>query len=84
MIDRNWDQSIKADVGEFEVRVQVESPQVELIGQTNFFNRKKCDEKKVKFVSLKLKGDALFWWNQVQAKRIRKGKEKLGDGSERK
>lgn len=40
------------------------------------------DKKKMKFVSWKLKGHVLVWWNQVQVKRTRKKKEKLGHGSE--
>lgn len=35
------------------------------------------EDKKVKFISLKLKGHVLVWWKQVQSNRANKGKDKI-------
>lgn len=36
-----------------------------------------ANNKKVKFIILKLKGHALIWWKQLQNRRVRHGKEKI-------
>ena len=75
-----WESNFKIELPEFYGSLNHEEfmnwlNQVERI----FDIHKVPNSKKVKLISIKLRGRALAWWEQLQVQRVRRGKSKIQD-----
>lgn len=69
---------IKVDIPEFHGKIDCDEFQEWILNVERVFDYKEVsDEKKVKLVALKLRKYASDWWENLQKKRLRKGKEKV-------
>ncbi|GKB41722.1 putative CCCH-type zinc finger family protein [Tanacetum coccineum] len=76
--DRRWEASIKVEIPDFSGTLKAEEFIDWLNTVERVFEFKDAPEnRKVKWVAIKLKGRASAWWEQLQLMRERRGKQKI-------
>ncbi|GJR66146.1 DNA gyrase subunit B, chloroplastic/mitochondrial [Tanacetum coccineum] len=76
--DRSWEASIKVEIPDFSGTLKAEEFIDWLNTVERVFEFKDAPEnRKVKWVAIKLKGRASAWWEQLQLMRERRGKQKI-------
>lgn len=77
-LKRSQDYGIRVKVEDFKGNFDDYAFLDWLVSVKHFFKWKELDEdRKVRFITTKLKGMALVWWKKLQANRVKKEKEKI-------